>query len=75
MGFFGMEHGFWFMPIIMVVLCFLLFRFGFGRGGFFRRQAPGESDEKRESPHEILKTRYAKGEITRDEYEEMKSRL
>ena len=75
MGCFEMQHGFWFMPIIMVVLCFLFVRFGLGRGGFFCRSAPRESDEKKESPHDILKTRYAKGEITRDEYEEMKSRL
>lgn len=76
--------GWWLFPIIMplvmlgifVVLLYLVF----GRGGF---KPPWQQGSDRPSSHaegaetaiEILKKRYAKGELTREEFERMKQDL
>jgi putative membrane protein len=80
-----MSSGVWIIfPIIgigvMVVFMFLMMSRG---GGFFSR--PDNHERSRKSPHEdtrdsdtplsILKKRYAKGEISKEEYEEMKAEL
>lgn len=62
----------WIFPLVFLVvaLAFLL-RGGPGclwRGGGWR-------DGKRESPREILDRRYANGEITKEQYEEMRRTL
>jgi len=75
--------GWWIMPIVMplvmvVVLVTMLYLM-FGHGGF----RPPWSDSDRPSSHprdaetamEVLKKRYAKGEITREEFEQMKKDL
>jgi len=70
---FGMG-GMWIFPFIMLgVILFVVFMV-FGRRGY-RPPWDGKSnyrDEKEEKPLEILKKRYAKGEISKEEFEEMK---
>ncbi len=65
------EWGLWFpigMLIVMLVMAFLVC----GRGAR-RFCGPGacgsRGDAQREDPAEILRRRYAKGEITREEFE------
>lgn len=41
----------------------------------FRQHGTGRSDTPRETPLEILKRRYAKGEISEEEYERMRDKL
>ena len=69
-------HGFGFMWLIPL-LFFVAFIF-FMRG-MFRQGSSGcgssEGNTHRESAREILDKRFAKGEITREEYEEMKKSL
>ena len=64
-------HGFgfmWIFPLLfLIVMILLLFR---GVPGCFWRSS--RRDDRRESPREILDRRYANGEITREQYEEMK---
>jgi putative membrane protein len=67
------------MPIIMLVALILCLYFMFGRGGGgMPCQPPGTHQSARsevESPLDILKGRYAKGEINKDEYEQIKRDL
>ena len=84
----GPEHfwsgGWWIFPIIvplvMVIVVVAMLYFVFGRGGF---RPPWWNDSDRPSSHskdsetaiEVLKKRYAKGELTREEFEQMKKDL
>lgn len=68
------------MPIVMLIALFTVLYLVFGRGGFRRsgwdtpdRYAPGGRDA--ESALEILKKRYAKGELNREEFERMKKEI
>jgi putative membrane protein len=65
----------WFFPMVMplvmlIVLVFCLY-FLFGRGGV---RTPGETRPGRDgdSALDILKKRYARGEITKEEYEQIR---
>jgi putative membrane protein len=75
-GGYGGFWGMWFMPVIMIVVfgliiwgIFALVR-GTARGG-----CCGSSELSSDSALEILKKRYARGEISKEEFEERKKNL
>jgi putative membrane protein len=58
------------IPIIMLVAMVLCLYFLFGRGGF---RPPGhQGGPESESALEILKKRYARGEISKEEFEQIR---
>jgi putative membrane protein len=60
-----------FMPIFWIVMIGLCLYFIFGRRGAPKPWEPGRSPEA-ETALDILKRRYAKGEINQGEFEPMK---
>lgn len=69
MGWGGMWFGWLFWIIILIVIVWAVVRF---TGGGQSRQLPPASYE---TPLDILKKRYAKGEINKEQYEQMKKDL
>lgn len=69
-------HGFgfmWLIPLAFFVV-FIFFMRGMFRQGW-SGCGPGRNTPSGESAHEILDKRFAKGEITKEEYQEMKKTL
>lgn len=76
----GMMGGGWFVWLLLLALLVILgvwavrsFSTSAGRTGGIERREPPRTD--RETPLEILQNRYARGEITREEYEQMRRDL
>jgi putative membrane protein len=67
---YGFGYGGMFMWIIFLIVIGLLVYF-IVQG----QKTKGQTPTQNESPMDILKRRYAKGEITREEYERMKKDL
>jgi putative membrane protein len=66
-------HGFgfmWIMPLIFLAVFLFFMRGMFGRGS-----GGGGSRTQSDNAREILDKRFAKGEISKDEYEDMKKAL
>ena len=63
-GIFGMGFGWMIWLIIIVVIVWVVFQFkGDSRGHYYKTS---------ESPLDILKKRYAEGELTKEEFERLK---
>lgn len=67
----GHGMGWWMFPfgiiIVILIICFLLL----GKRGS-KSSWCGSGQEDAETPLDILKKRYAKGEISKEEFEQMK---
>ncbi len=66
-GFFGMGLGWIVWLIIIVVTVWVVFQFKGNNHGHYHKSS--------ESPLDLLKKRYAEGEISKDEFERMKKDL
>jgi putative membrane protein len=69
--------GWWIFPIIMCLVIMIFFFLRSRRGGFRPPWMQGSDRDHREStdsetPLEILKKRYSKGEITKEEFDQTK---
>jgi putative membrane protein len=70
-------HGFgfmWLLPLLFFVVFIFFMRGMFGQGSFGCGPRGGNT-RPQESAREILDKRFAKGEITKEEYEETKKSL
>ena len=72
--------GMWIFPMIMMIIMLLVVFGIFGQGRFRPPWSKGAGRHHSESPGsetplEILKKRYAKGEITKEEFDQMKKDL
>jgi putative membrane protein len=69
----GWFPGMWIFPLIFIVVM-LIFLFRWGDWPMGRGHGRGRRDRD-ESAREILDRRYARGEISREEYQQMKKDL
>jgi len=58
----GMGWEMWFIPLLVILVIYLL----------IKNNSQTKSEQSTETPMETLKKRYANGEITKQQFEEMK---
>lgn len=64
------SGGFWMFPFFPIIMLVIILYFVFGKNNFHR-----SGSESNDTALEILKKRYAKGEITKGEFDQMKNDL
>ena len=78
------EHfwpgGMWIFPLIFLGIFILFLFLCFGRGGFRppwqdSSRCQGNDSRENDTALEILRKRYAKGEITKEEFDQMRNDL
>jgi len=63
------------MPIIMIIVALVVVYFLFGRSGYRPPWDRYPSGRETETPLDILKKRYARGEIKKEEFDQIKKDL
>ncbi|MBC7571368.1 MAG: SHOCT domain-containing protein [Spirosoma sp.] len=58
----GMGWGMWFIPLLIILAIYL----------FMKYNPQTKSGQATESPLDILRKRYAKGEVTKEQFEQMR---
>jgi len=67
--------GFWWLfPLLFLLICFFMMR-GYGCMSGWRRDGRSGGSNSNESAEDILKKRYAQGEIDLARFEEMKKKI
>jgi putative membrane protein len=61
----GMGWGMWFIPLLVILAIYFL----------VKSNSQTKSEQSSETPMEILKKRYARGEINKEQFEEMKKNI
>lgn len=61
----GMGWGMWFIPLLIILAIYF----------FSKSNSKRNIEQTTETPLDILKKRYAKGEITKEQFEEMKNNI
>ena len=68
---FGMGWGMWFIPATVLII-FIILIWRLSGTHVTHHHHHSSSGSAKETPLDILKKRYSRGEITKDEFEQMK---
>ena len=71
----GHGMGWWIFPLVMIVIMLIICFLFMGRRGWRSPWCDSGEQKDSETPLDILKKRYAKGEIGKEEFEDKKKDL